>query len=133
MSTLSKHHTKCRVYVEDTDMFGVVYHAKYISYLERARTEWLREEGISLYRLNDKGYWFAISNLSVDYLKPAYLDNELLIETSIKRQRGCLAHFSQTIQNEKDELILKALVKVVGLNKEKELCHIDKLLSVGSE
>lgn len=131
MSEITKHTSTYRVYVEDTDMFGVLYHPRYLCFLERARTEWLRAEGISLYDLNDKGYWFAIANLNVDYLKPAYLDNELTIETMISRKRGCLAYFTQTMHNENAELVLKALIKVVGLNKEKELCYIDKLLSIG--
>lgn len=131
MIEIKKHIVKYRVYVEDTDMFGVVYHPRYLCFLERARTEWLREEGISLYDLNNKGFWFAIANLNVDYLKPAYLDDNLSIETAITRQRGCLAYFTQTMHNDKSEQILKAQIKVVGLNKEKELCYIDKLLSGG--
>lgn len=132
MSETVPHKTSYRVYVEDTDLFGVLYHPRYLAFLERARTEFLREQGISLQDLNQKGYWFAIASLTVDYLKTACLDDVLTVETAITKKRSCLAHFSQSIYNDRGEHILKALIKVVALNKDKELCYIDTLLSLGS-
>lgn len=133
INALYSHTYQCRVYVEDTDMFGIVYHANYLCYLERARTEWLRHSGISLYDLNNKGYWFVVANINIDYLLPARLDEDLIITTEVTKKKTHLAYFSQEIKHQNGEKCATAVVKVVGLNKEKKLCHIDKLLVIGSK
>lgn len=71
---------RVRVYMEDTDMGGVVYYANYIKFFERARTEWLRSRGISPRLLREQhGGMFVIGDTSVRYVKPARLDQELEI------------------------------------------------------
>lgn len=67
-----------RVYYEDTDLSGVVYHANYLKFFERARTEWLRALGCSQERLRDEvQVVFTVSRVEVAFLKPARLDDEL--------------------------------------------------------
>lgn len=78
------HSIKVRVYYEDTDAGGVVYHASYLKYAERGRTELLRFLGFENTSLQDQyGTIFVVKLLTVDYLKTAHLDDLLRIETSI--------------------------------------------------
>jgi acyl-CoA thioester hydrolase len=73
-----------RVYYEDTDASGVAYHANYLRWFERARTEWLRQLGFGQARLlREAGVGFTVASLSVRYLRPARLDDELLVRTRV--------------------------------------------------
>lgn len=77
-----------RVYYEDTDCGGVVYHTAYLRFMERARTEWLRAIGMEQNRLaTDWDRLFVVRGLGIDYHRPARLDDELAI-TSTVRPRG---------------------------------------------
>ncbi|MEO8803344.1 MAG: tol-pal system-associated acyl-CoA thioesterase [Rudaea sp.] len=87
-----------RVYWEDTDAGGVVYHAAYLRFLERARTEWLRERGISQSQLReDEGVLFVVSELNVRYLASARLDDELDVRIDAFIRRSASMVFSQCI------------------------------------
>ncbi len=73
-----------RVYWEDTDGSGVVYHANYLRWLERARTEWLRQLGFSQQEMMiSAGIGFTVASIEIRYLKPARLDDELLVRTRV--------------------------------------------------
>ena len=77
-----RHHYTVRVYYEDTDAGGVVYHASYLRYAERARTEALRDLGIPHALLVARhGLMFVVRRIKVDYLRPARLDESLLVVT----------------------------------------------------
>ena len=74
-----------RVYFQDTDAGGVVYHASYLNFMERARTEWLRDHGYSNAGLmKEFGMVFVVRSLKLDYLKPALLDDTLEVTARIK-------------------------------------------------
>jgi len=74
-----------RVYFQDTDAGGVVYHANYLNFLERARTEWLRAHGYSNAGLmKEFGMVFVVRSMKLDYLKPALLDDSLDVTAQIK-------------------------------------------------
>jgi acyl-CoA thioester hydrolase len=74
-----------RVYFQDTDAGGVVYHASYVNFMERARTEWLRTFGYSNAGLMQKlGVMFVVRSIKLDYLKPAQLDDLLHVSAQIK-------------------------------------------------
>ena len=76
-----------RVYYEDTDASGVVYHAAYLAYLERARTEWLRARGWAQETLRQEaGVAFTVAGLRIDYLRPARLDDQLQVSVEVMRQ-----------------------------------------------
>lgn len=62
-----------RVYIEDTDAGGIVYHANHIRYMERARTEWLRASGINYWQQKD--YHFVVRNISIKYIQPILMDD----------------------------------------------------------
>ena len=74
-----------RVYFQDTDAGGVVYHARYLNFMERARTEWLRAHGYSNAGLmKEFGMVFVVRSIKLDYLKPALLDDNLDVTANIK-------------------------------------------------
>lgn len=72
-----------RVYYEDTDAGGVVYHAQYLNYFERGRTEYLRERGLSVGELHRAGFIFPVIRLEADFRAPAVHDDLLVVETDI--------------------------------------------------
>ncbi len=74
-----------RVYFQDTDAGGVVYHASYVNFMERARTEWLRSFGYSNAGLmKELGVVFVVRSLKLDYLKPALLDDLITVSAQLK-------------------------------------------------
>ena len=87
-----------RVYWEDTDGGGIVYYANYLRFLERARTEWLRSLGYSQQALaREPGIVFAVASLSVEYRRPARLDDELTITCEARADRAATIRFEQKI------------------------------------
>ena len=108
---------KIRVYYEDTDAGGVVFYANYLRFMERARTEWLRDIGFDHKNLIEKyKLIFAVKNLKINYMKPGYLDDLLTITSKLLNNRGASLVFQQDIINEKDELLTQAEVKIACLN-----------------
>ena len=87
-----------RVYWEDTDGGGIVYYANYLRFLERARTEWLRSLGYSQQVLaREPGIVFTVASLTVDYRRPARLDDELTITCEPHADRAAVIRFEQAI------------------------------------
>lgn len=74
-----------RVYFEDTDAGGIVYHARYLHFLERARTEWLRNLGFNQSDLKKQGIIFVVRDMNIKWIDPACLDDELLVHVSIEK------------------------------------------------
>jgi acyl-CoA thioester hydrolase len=109
-----------RVYWEDTDGGGIVYYANYLRFLERARTEWLRSLGHSQHELaRTSGILFAVSGLSVEYRRPARLDDELAVTCEPRAERAAVMCFAQRIYRVADgkpaesDLLVEADVRVV--------------------
>ena len=87
-----------RVYWEDTDGGGIVYYANYLRFLERSRTEWLRSLGFSQQEMaREPGVLFMVVNLSVDYRRPARLDDELLVTCEPRADGAVCMGFAQRI------------------------------------
>jgi YbgC/YbaW family acyl-CoA thioester hydrolase len=85
----SPHRLTLRVYYEDTDLAGIVYYANYLRFIERARTEWVRELGIDQGRLKaEAGIVFAVRRVEVDYIAPARFDDVLEVETACLEDHG---------------------------------------------
>ncbi len=98
-----------RVYWEDTDGGGIVYYANYLRFLERARTEWLRSLGYSQQALaRDPGIVFAVVSLSVEYRKPARLDDELVITCEPNPEGAVTLRFSQRIYRTEPDAVSRA-------------------------
>jgi acyl-CoA thioester hydrolase len=107
-----------RVYWEDTDAGGVVYHSRYLNFFERARTEWLRSRGIEQSRLaRDEKLVFAISRMEVDFLLPAVLDDELDVSVHSVSAGRTRLEFSQELTRRSDGRILsRAQVRAACLD-----------------
>ena len=96
----------CRIYWEDTDAGGVVYYANYLKFLERCRTDWLRALGIDQQRLRaDRLLQFAVVSITVDFLRPAVLNDEVLVTAELERLSGATIAFKQTIMRGGVQLI----------------------------
>ena len=101
-----------RVYYEDTDFSGRVYHAAYLRFLERGRTEWLRRRGFAHRDLAETSrVMFAVRSLQIDYLAPAMMDDLLEVETSAAAVRGASIMFHQrVVRGDKTLVTAEALV-----------------------
>jgi acyl-CoA thioester hydrolase len=105
-----------RVYWEDTDGGGVVYHANYLRFLERSRTECLRALGISQTTLvQELGVLFVVASLTIDYRRPARLDDALTITCDVAADGGACLSFQQQILRGEDVLVA-ASVRVASID-----------------
>ncbi len=111
---------RIRVYYEDTDSTGVVYHAGYLRYFERARSEWLRNLGFSHQVLSATfGIAFTVSRLSIDYLRPARLDDVLIASAEIEQCRRASFCFEQNLQREgESQRLARAQVRIACVDME---------------
>lgn len=106
-------HWPIRVYWEDTDAGGVVYHAGYVRFLERARSEWLRSLGVDQSTFSrDTGLAFVVREMNIHFLKPALLDDELQVTVAVKERRAASILFAQTAQRIDGALLVRADVRV---------------------
>ena len=116
------HRLTVRVYYEDTDFSGVVYHASYLRFLERGRTEFLRALGIE-HRGNfanggAEGFHFVVRAMMIDFLKPALMDDVLSISTQVSKIGGASIEMWQEIRRGDDALLTaKVRIAVVGGGK----------------
>jgi len=102
-----------RVYWEDTDAGGVVYHASYLRFMERARTEWLRAQGIDQSTFKETtGLAFLVREMRIDFLKAALLDDELRVTVAVKERRAASILFDQTIDRADGTSLIRAQVRV---------------------
>ncbi len=107
-----------RVYFQDTDAGGVVYHASYVNFMERARTEWLRSYGYSNAGLmTEFGVMFVVRTMKLDYLKPALLDDMLSVTASVKEIGRSRLTLLQTVRRE-DELLTEGEVHLVCVSRD---------------
>lgn len=105
-----------RVYYEDTDAGGVVYHTNYIKFMERARTEWLRNLGVEQDELRDNnGVIFAILSAQVNYLLPAKFNDELLVSSQVIKKGKASITIEQDVIRE-SQVLCKGIIKVATLD-----------------
>jgi acyl-CoA thioester hydrolase len=98
-----------RVYYEDTDAAGIVYHANYLRFMERGRTEWLRKLGFEQGRVcNEDGVVFVITRTDVEYLSAARFDQELLVVSALERVRRASMTFHQCIEDSAGRAVCRA-------------------------
>ena len=102
-----------RVYIEDTDLMGIVYHANYLRFFERARTDVLRAHGISLTMMATYDTYFAIHDVHLRFTHPARMDDVLEIKTSYEQKKTCSLMFNQMMYNQLGQLVCEACVQVV--------------------
>ena len=109
-----------RVYYEDTDFSGVVYHASYLKFLERGRTEWLRGLGVDQRVLFNATppIGFAVKHMDIDFIKSAVMDDELKIETVLSELGGASLILDQKIMRQ-TQLLVTAKVRIACLSNGK--------------
>lgn len=123
--------SRIRVYIEDTDLMGIVYHANYLCFFERARTEMFRDTGLSLTMMAKHGTHFAIHEVKLRFHAPARMDDLLTISTSCENIRASSLVFNQMIHNESKTLLCDATIQVVCVNNDLKPKRLPKELSGG--
>jgi acyl-CoA thioester hydrolase len=109
------HLFRCRVYYEDTDLAGIVYYANYLKFIERARSEWVRDLGIDQAALRaDDGLVFAVRRIEADYLAPARFGDDLEVETDAVSSTAARLVLRQTVSTD-GQTLFRALVTIVAL------------------
>lgn len=107
------HRFDLRVYYEDTDLAGIVYYANYLKFIERARTEWVRERGIDQTALKrDEGIVFAVRRVEADYLSPAKFDDALTVVTSLRQITGARIVLGQDVVRGEETLFASEVTLV---------------------
>ena len=116
-SPLYEYYWPLRVYIEDTDAGGIVYHANYLNFMERARTECLRALGFNKSFIFESTQIFVVHSLDIQYKQSAKLDDMLQIEAYIMQLKRTSIIFRQNIYRD-GTLLTQANVKVACVNKE---------------
>lgn len=106
-----------RVYYEDTDAAGIVYHANYIKFMERARTEWLRALGFDQSAIaREHGIAFVVRSANVEFLRPARFNDELFATCALLRCGWASVEFRQTVIDQHDTLLCTGEIRVGSVN-----------------
>lgn len=109
------HRYKVRVYYEDTDMGGVVYHANYLRYIERARSDWVRKLGNDQNAMREAGIVWVVRRIEADYRAAAKFEDELEVETDMVSITGARLVMEQHVKRG-DQVIFHAMVTAVCMN-----------------
>jgi acyl-CoA thioester hydrolase len=103
-----------RIYYEDTDAGGVVYHANYLGFFERARTEFFRQRGLSVQQLHEEGFIFPVVRVEADFRSPARLDDLLRMETEVMEVgKTSFTLRQRAIRSVDERLLVEALITLV--------------------
>lgn len=117
---MSIHQFLIRVYYEDTDVGGIVYHSKYLNFFERGRAESLREKGFDLVSLySNYGVHFVVHSAKIEFLQPARLDQLLYVMTAVGEVKQASILYDQKVflEDEKGRLLCQAKIRVACLDK----------------
>jgi len=130
-----EHRFPVRVYFEDTDLSGVVYHANYLRYMERARSDMLRLAGIDQRAAHEAGEGaYAVSSLAIRYVRPARLDDVLVVVTRLTRVRAASVDIHQRVMRGSDLVteaeVTAALVAPSGRPRRQPRAWIDAFTSL---
>ena len=109
---MSQHQIAVRIYYEDTDFSGNVYHAAYLKFFERGRTEFLRDLGIHHAELAEQGIAFAVRSMDLDFIAAARIDDLLTVTTSVAEAGGVRLVLDQTIS--RDGKVTVVAIKMSG-------------------
>ncbi|TMV07688.1 tol-pal system-associated acyl-CoA thioesterase [Ruegeria sediminis] len=110
-----KHVFPVRVYYEDTDMGGIVYHANYLRYIERARSDWVRRLGNDQNAMRDAGIVWVVRKIEAEYLSTARFEDDLTVETEIMALSGARLTMAQVVRRG-DIDVFRANVTAVCMN-----------------
>jgi acyl-CoA thioester hydrolase len=121
------HRFPVRVYYEDTDFSGNVYHAAYLHFFERGRTEFLRAGGVHHSELAREGIAFAVRRMEIDFQRAAHIDDELVVDTAVAEITGARLMLDQSIERG-DQLIARARVVVVAIRADGRATRLPRAL-----
>ena len=107
-----------RIYYDDTDAGGVVYHANYLCYMERGRTEFLRDHGLSVRAMHDMGIIFPVVAIEANYRSPGRLDDLLEVTTQIAAVRSSFVAAQQVLRKEDGKLLVDARVTLACVGEQ---------------
>ena len=111
------HEFSLRIYYEDTDAAGIVYHANYLKFMERGRTEWLRELGFEQSILaQSHEVIFVVVTLNLNYKKPVRIDQKLVVRTSLRRLGAASIELNQILVAEDSEINCDGFVRLGCVN-----------------
>ncbi len=114
-----KNELMIRVYYEDTDCGNVVYYANYLKYMERGRTELLRDNGVELAQFHSEGFVFAVVDAKLKYRSSARYNDLLRVSTRIKEQSAASVTFTSEVYNsESNKLLVEGNVRLACINTE---------------
>ncbi len=108
---------KIKVRYCETDQMGLVHHGSYINYFEEARISWISNLGFSYSEMEKSGIILPVSKLNVSYLRPAYFDDELVVNVELAEPPTSRLIFNYTIKN-KDKIVVTGTTVLAFLNKE---------------
>ncbi|SMX40225.1 tol-pal system-associated acyl-CoA thioesterase [Maliponia aquimaris] len=112
------HRFPIRVYYEDTDMAGIVYHANYLKFIERARSDWVKQQGLDQNAMRERqGIVFVVRRIEADYLMTAKYDDALEVRTVVKSMTGVRLVMTQEVMRG-EEVIFRAEVTAVCVTKD---------------
>ena len=117
------HRFPIRVYYEDTDLAGIVYYANYLKFIERARSEWVRELGIDQVQMKADGLVFAVRRVEADYLAPARYDDGLIVETTMEPGSGVRMIVKQDVMRG-EEVLFSAIVTIICMTAEGSVARL---------
>ncbi|NLW31685.1 MAG: YbgC/FadM family acyl-CoA thioesterase [Fibrobacter sp.] len=120
---------KIRIYYEDTDCGNVVYYANYLKFMERSRTEFLRERGIDLASYHKKGYLFVVVDAHIKYRAPAYYNDLLDAVSFVTELTSVSVSFTTNITSEKGRLLVKGDIRLACVNSNGRACRIPHEIS----
>ena len=110
------HHWPIRIYYEDTDSGGVVYHSNYLKFMERARTEWLRDFEIDQKALKDNlNLMFVVHEIDIKFIRPAVFNDEIEVQTKLEKLGSVKIELEQKIFRS-SELLIESRVVVASVN-----------------
>jgi len=108
---------KIKVRYCETDQMGLVHHGSYINYFEEARISWISNLGFSYSEMEKSGIILPVSKLNVSYLRPAYFDDDLVVNVELAEMPTSRLIFNYTIKN-KDDVVVTGTSVLAFLNKE---------------
>lgn len=117
-----------RIYVENTDYGGIVYHAAYLNFMDRSRTEWLNQLGIGIDFLAKNNCHFVVRSAQIEYQKPARLNMNVEVTSALIQHGGTSLTFAHTIRdfNDNDCVFCTGEVKLVTINDSYKPIRIPK-------
>ncbi|MBH32677.1 MAG: tol-pal system-associated acyl-CoA thioesterase [Gammaproteobacteria bacterium] len=114
-----------RIFYEDTDSGGIVYYANYLKFMERARSELIRELGFTQSSIADKySLKFVVSRINLNFINPSYLDDIITVNTRISSMKKASIVFEQEIINQNSDRIVEAECQIVCVDNELNVIQI---------